>query len=389
MSQYQFHLILRFFYQYSCDIFILFKKGKIHGYILKTDIESILSDLSAIHNAEDKLPMKQFENTENLIQIFHRYSILHENRKVIPSLDSNLQFSSFWPMDELIKSFESVPSVQEWKPENPAQAPRAHKKEEESAHKTLSIEIETSYSGWKKNSEKQIVKNKKPPKEAISSFENGTVEIKKKEDSNGTSNSEQQEKTTPSISFENSMALFTLETLPIPMLAVDKKGNVIFHNEEWETIYKTIKNQHSIVDLLNKTKDEMARLAYEGSFQKNSIITNIVFDKDDISYQMQSKSIIGHSSLTSPGYLFWIEKVIVKKADQPLLRENIEESNELKSGNKGGYLGSTLPEILEKEEKKVLSWAYEEAGKSFSNAAMLLGIPRQTFTYRYKKYFSS
>ncbi len=49
------------------------------------------------------------------------------------------------------------------------------------------------------------------------------------------------------------------------------------------------------------------------------------------------------------------------------------------------FSGRTLPEILAAEEARAMAWAMREANENQSDAALLLGIPRQTFNYRYRK----
>ena len=44
-----------------------------------------------------------------------------------------------------------------------------------------------------------------------------------------------------------------------------------------------------------------------------------------------------------------------------------------------------MPEILAAEEARAMAWAMAEANDNQSDAALLLGIPRQTFNYRYRK----
>ena len=49
------------------------------------------------------------------------------------------------------------------------------------------------------------------------------------------------------------------------------------------------------------------------------------------------------------------------------------------------FSGKTLPDILAAEEARAMAWAMAEANGNQSDAALLLGIPRQTFNYRYRK----
>ena len=74
------------------------------------------------------------------------------------------------------------------------------------------------------------------------------------------------------------------------------------------------------------------------------------------------------------GYLFWLEPAPLDNHQYPGTEKNAAT-----------YSGRTLPEILEDEERRALIWAMEQAGGNQSNAAMLLGIPRQTFSYKWKK----
>ncbi len=374
MTQYDFHIILRFFYRYSTDMLILFQSGKILGYLLKGDVEEILSDLSISQASMDEIPHKPFSGTTELIHLFEKYAVEVEGKKVVPSLNSRMEFSSLWELGDLIKSFEAVPSVKEWKPPLASERFQSRIGTVESPspqERILEISVDTSYRNWKmeKNphhvestiSEKKLLQEEKIPESADNLPED----------------------------FERNVSIYTLEALPVPMLAVTKKGDIIFQNQEWKNLFDVLKSRYSIRGLLEKSKDEMARMAYEGTFDRESIVPVLTMKEHIINCRPIISATLGRSY----GYLFWMEKRSpVSGKDHSPEHKNplpMDSGKEDSPPQAKKYLGFTLNEILEEEERKVLLWAFEEASGNFSNAAMLLGIPRQTFTYRYNKYFRS
>jgi len=178
------------------------------------------------------------------------------------------------------------------------------------------------------------------------------------------------------------LAVLTLETLPLPMVAIDTAGSVIFYNKDWEDDYASrVDNEF----LLDEAKSLMAKKALAGSLEvKKTLDLPNILPKKLVRMKAMRSEVLNDNNvpvMRTIGYLFWIDDSKVALIDSHS-REEITTFSEDKQ-----YLGSTLPDILAEEEKKAISWAMNESDNNITNAAMLLGIPRQTLSYKYHKLF--
>lgn len=200
-------------------------------------------------------------------------------------------------------------------------------------------------------------------------------------------------------SLQLQLLTLSMEALPIPMLSCSTTGEELFLNSDWDFFrkQKTVLLQTSA--LLENAKQKMIELARQDKLDIHAPMEIENFS----AYNTHSKKFSLYKIFLRPmriptqdeqketgktiGYLFYI------------LPDNAREQEETRAASKNNsvenkkkkeaFLGRTLPDILGEKEKEVLLWAYHEAGENQSNAAMLLGIPRQTYAYKFRKYFAS
>lgn len=182
------------------------------------------------------------------------------------------------------------------------------------------------------------------------------------------------------------LGLLTIEALAIPLLAVDNNAEQLFVNYDWLELEKKHGNLLEAGYLHRTVRELMADKAIAGTlsatetFELNKIVPGYTIKVRTIRNFDESEKKIPKAL----GYLFWIEK----KFELPERKQEKENSFMFNpSTGKKNYNGKTLPQVIEEEEKRVIQWAMEQADGNQSNAAMLVGIPRQTFSYKYNKYF--
>lgn len=193
-------------------------------------------------------------------------------------------------------------------------------------------------------------------------------------------------------SLNGQLAIMTMEALPIPMLACDTRGEELFLNQDWQLFLKQKKDKLKTPILLEQAKKIMVRLAKANTLDSENamVVENFsaysVAEKKFLPYNVFLKAIrmqISASEQKTIGYLFYI----VRDAQEKENVSAVGKQEALAAKDSASYSGKTLPEIIKEKEKDVLLWAYHQAGENQSNAAMLLGIPRQTFSYKFNKYF--
>jgi len=195
---------------------------------------------------------------------------------------------------------------------------------------------------------------------------------------------------------KSKLSVLTLQTLPHALLALDKEGQELFLNEDWFNLRKTYGDSLNSKPLLSSAKDTLAeRVLHQNedefsTFEVKKDIKDFVIFCRPIK---EIKEINGDTIIKTVGYLFWGEKVKktnyskqIEKMD--ILRSKIESNYSTLSQSFRGssFEGKTLPDILGEHEKKVLLWALEQTDGNKTDAAMIIGIPRQTFSYRLNKY---
>ncbi len=169
------------------------------------------------------------------------------------------------------------------------------------------------------------------------------------------------------------LAINTLAALDLPLMACDGVGSEIFHNRAFAEIRMRDAINLKSEDLVLRAKDAITESALKGELD---IEKAVKIKAGPRGYDVLCKAIRNFDDPTSRavGYIFWL---IPHVLPGPQLYTTDSAT--------GDYAGKTLPEILAAEESKAMAWAMREADGNQSDAALLLGIPRQTFNYRYRK----
>lgn len=172
------------------------------------------------------------------------------------------------------------------------------------------------------------------------------------------------------------MAVNTLAALDIPLLACHGSGTEIFHNRAFQDIRLRDAIHLKSEDLVMRAKDAIAESALKGELDIDKAVK---LKQAPRGYACYCKAIRDYENPASRafGYIFWLVPATPVPAKTTALYSVAEGSAE--------FTGKTLPEILAAEEARAMAWAMTEANGNQSDAALLLGIPRQTFNYRYRK----
>ena len=172
------------------------------------------------------------------------------------------------------------------------------------------------------------------------------------------------------------MAINTLAALDIPLLACHGSGTEIFHNRAFQDIRLRDAMHLKTEDLVARAKDAIAESALKGDLDIDKAVR---LRQAPRGYECFCKAIRDYENPSSRafGYIFWLVPAAPVPAEATALYSAAEGSAE--------FTGKTLPDILAAEEARAMAWAMAEANGNQSDAALLLGIPRQTFNYRYRK----
>ncbi|RME90819.1 MAG: hypothetical protein D6767_06260 [Candidatus Hydrogenedentota bacterium] len=395
-SEEQVRALLRLFIQLQADLFFIVQQGNLIGYLQREDLTSLLSDLSVLNNPQIPIPLQQVPSEEILLELFEKRSIEHMGKTVIPVINSRWELTGYWTRSETIQNYASVKlpkpwypaQVEEWKPKETA-LPSDESLESSNADSALEP---VSYSSTPDTKEKLKIHIKVPPLKTTKNHKNETHKIvtlnpsfKKetiKEETNPSTAKQDtvQEKKKPLWKLEiekGKLAIFTLEALTIPIAAIDRQGLELFVNEEWQKLRKLHEKELSPSALNESMKQVIAKEAMHGSLDVDSYwVIPVYIDH----YEIRSRRIRDESD-TIIGYIFWaIEKAQPSNTMPIISNEAFDLLNE-------EYEGKNFQEIIQNEEKKLLLWAYRKAGHNFTEAAKLVGMPRQTFSYKFHKYF--
>lgn len=312
---------------------------RVAGIIWKDDVEEKMSDLS-VTNVVQRPPVVKISGLDQLIELYQAEGVKVENEKVLPVVDEQGGFVGLWNRAQLVRVWERMPEVKKWAP--PA----------------VSISVpEMAEAGIKAMSAKRVM-----PKHIAGKAEQQRAKLHQEE-----------------------ISVLALEALPIPLLAVDTSGNVLFYNQDWRA---TVKLDVSLV--MKTARSVMADRAFSGDIGVDSI-----FDLDGLAenvlIKMKAMTVTSKDNVgreRAMGYLFWVEEGESFGASEAESKrsERVAAFDEFDTKR---FQGRTFHEIMIEEEKRVLAWAMDETGDNQSNAAMLLGLPRQTFSYRYKKLFKN
>lgn len=182
------------------------------------------------------------------------------------------------------------------------------------------------------------------------------------------------------------MAINTLAALDIPLLACHGSGSEIFHNRSFQDVRLRDAMHLKTEDLVLRAKDAIAESALKGDLDIDKAVK---LKQAPRGYACYCKAIRDYENPSSRafGYIFWLTPTSPPSPLSTAWRGGEEAGTALYSAAEGSaeFTGKTLPEILAAEETRAMAWAMAEANGNQSDAALLLGIPRQTFNYRYRK----
>lgn len=422
------NLLMRLFFRYNCQLVLVLEKQQL-VLVEKNDINILMSDLTNFRNAT-KLPSKEIHSLEQLLQVYGQSGMLLNQKPVIALVNENIDLIAQLGKEEVIRLWDQLQELKK------TQQSERFKHESQTEEQNIPIEQnktenESFASYWQRRkkeqtSDAQVKKSHSRHQDSIQNIQRENIrkssEKNKEESKEQTKETNQQEnkkkkeeddstivfqkpqqsrplpksvafssprpniKTEPPEKFldQGRLAIITMEALPLPMLACDTLGNELFFNHDWDFFYrqkKEILNKHV---LLEEAKAIMVKKAKEGSLNAQTPLWIEKFsaynavEKRFIGYDVFLKAIrldTDEGQEKTIGYLFYI-------LPQLNAKQEVHDTKDQQS-----YLGRTLPEIVAEEEKKALRWAYLQAGENQSNAAMLLGIPRQTYSYKFNKYF--
>lgn len=164
----------------------------------------------------------------------------------------------------------------------------------------------------------------------------------------------------------------TLEAISIPLIALDLDGDSLFFNDEWVKLRAKYPGRLDNLLILAAVKEMIMERALDGGLENDETL--------NLRGLLRSRLIKArpirpeNNDLPPAGYLFWLEPSPLGEVPLNSARKSL-----------GNFSGRTLPDILAEEERRAIVWALEQAGGNQSNAALLLGIPRQTFAYKLKR----
>ncbi|MDH4199536.1 MAG: hypothetical protein OEV66_04065 [Spirochaetia bacterium] len=362
MENNPYRALMRIFFQFQASAVLYLEENTIAGIIEKKTIEELMSDLSQ-SRINMSLPVKRFSSSGESIEALISQGAMLENQQAIPVVDHNINYVGLWTRADILKSISSTnihpksADLSENMPEKSKVKDDA-KKEENLEQPRPEVKISTMAES-NSNSANKI-------REANAEKDNSEDEI---------------------LIDSNYITIKTLEALPIPMVALDTRGEVLFYNKDWVNLQKKFKDSLGVSGLMRISRDLMAKLAFEGILQIDSVLELPGSPKG---YQIKMKSILGDAKNQSKvfGYVFWAEIVPEQSAHPGAIGTKHASFDTEKHSPDIEYSGKTLVELLHDEERKIMQWAMAQTGDNQSNAAMLLGIPRQTFSYRYHKLFS-
>ena len=400
--------VLRVFYEYSAELVLYIEEGKVKGVISKPDIEYAMSDIEYTHSEINTIPVRQVNDLELLIELHQKFAVnAYEKTGVLPVVNKKKDFVGLWSRTELIQAHQPISEVKTWSP------PKVSKKiddlnDEKTKNVKPSIGIEIDKPDEQllaTETESQALLDKDPRE-----FEDTNTQAEQSEPEPEPAqenqskpvevNIQQPEKTVAGVEEDATpkwkaqiehgvLAILTIETLPLPLLAADPNGKELFFNTDWRELNKAHLSALGTQYLINFAKERMAQLALDGALDvKDTIELDVLPDNNIVKMRVIRKDT------KAIGYLFWIMQRAQKPEKAQTLgdikvqaltkKDRVSIENEAKSS---GFLGRTLPDIVSQEEKRAILWALKQSGGNRSNAAMLLGIPRQTFSYKMQKYF--
>lgn len=411
MEEQSLRSLLRAFFQLQTNTFFLTRKGRLIGYIHRSDLIEILSDLSVLQEDSLEVDIRDLTSEEEALGVFESEAIEQNNKKVMPVVNASWELTGFLTRAEVLQNFAAIQTPKEWNP--PVVKVQASKGDEPAVKQTLrkivaEIEEESTAKAPTATAASPVIRIHVPgsktdsaalPREQAAPLSEERPTLKESQASkkeapqqeaskaiSGAATDEEIEErhvVKPAWKVEvakGKLAIHTLEAIALPLLALDTEGNELFLNEEWIKLQRVYGAALSSPELMEQTRQAVAKDAIRGTLNVDKVWRLHVPLKDKNLFVRRirdEKNII-------IGYLFWAPEapVEINSALPKVSPAAIDMLSEK-------YEGKSFQEVIQAEEKKLLLWAYQESGESMTNAAALLGMPRQTFSYKFHKYFKT
>ncbi len=366
------HRLMRTFMEYKTDVLPVVERGRIVGQI---DRLALIEALSEIKAEGALLTMKPAESSEELLRR------LDESRSNgIATVNRQFEFNAVWGRAEILQAQGKIPQVKIWSPT----APPA---EREPEHKNEDVSLKRAFAPASVHAAPAAETEAPTPtitivRESPPVFRQPAPPAAPVATPSGRNDRAISESLHREIE-RGRLAINTLAALDLPLMACDGAGNEMFHNRSFADIRLRDAINLSSTDLIQRAKDAITESAMKGELDIERAVT---LKAGPRGYQVFCKAIRDYDNPASRavGYIFWLQP---REAVKPLEMPAVGGESALYMASEGAaeYAGKTLPEILNAEEARVLAWAMREANGNQSDAALLLGIPRQTFNYRYRK----
>lgn len=393
---------MRLFMEHKTDVLPVVERGRIVGQL---DRLALVEALSEIRPEGYTLTIQEAESADELLR-----RLDHEGAAGLATINRNFEFNAVWGRAEILQAQGKIPQVKIWQPPTtegvglavaPASAAEAVVAEQvtrqqpvipPAARETRLAEMPQSVKSVVKSSpvEKPLTSPSEPAATISIVREMPLDKISPSGKSLGASppSSEAYRGVAENLhrEIENGrMAINTLAALDIPLLACHGSGTEIFHNRAFQDIRLRDAMHLKTEDLVARAKDAIAESAMKGDLDIDKAVK---LRQAPRGYECFCKAIRDYENPSSRafGYIFWLVPT-----PPPLHMVERGPGGEVGTALYAGFEGSaefsgkTLPDILAAEEARAMAWAMAEANGNQSDAALLLGIPRQTFNYRYRK----
>lgn len=356
---------MRLFMEHKTDVLPVVERGRIVGEI---DRLAIMEALSEIRPEGYMLAMKPPESADEFLRRLDA-----AGSDTLATINRNFEFNAVWGRAEILQAQGKIPQVKIWSPPAEPEPVKATFRTAEAPVADAAREAPTF----------TIVRETPtpPPNPLPTNVERGTVSPRHD------APPVQRVETRPVA--ENlhrdiergRLAINTLAALDLPLMACDGAGNEIFHNRAFAEIRLRDALNLKSEDIVTRAKDAITDSALKGELDIDKAVK---LKAGPRGYDIFCKAIRNFDDPASRavGYIFWLAAAEGRKPTGAWMQGG-EAINAADAA--GDYAGKTLPEILAVEEAKAMAWAMREADGNQSDAALLLGIPRQTFNYRYRK----
>ncbi|MFO1470875.1 MAG: helix-turn-helix domain-containing protein [Turneriella sp.] len=380
------HRLMRLFMEHKTDVLPVVERGRIVGQL---DRLALVEALSEIRPEGYTLTVQEAESADELLRRLDQ-----EGASGLATINRNFEFNAVWGRAEILQAQGKIPQVKIWQPptkdgvglteprRTATDAAEAAVAEQAATHQPV---IAPAAREIRLAEIPQLVKSAVKPAQAespLASPPEAAATISIVRELPAAPAAAPKIETRPIAEnlhreIENGrMAINTLAALDIPLLACHGSGSEIFHNRAFQDIRLRDAMHLKTEDLVARAKDAIAESALKGDLDIDKAVR---LGQAPRGYECYCKAIRDYENPTSRafGYIFWLVPAAPAASEATALYSATEGSAE--------FTGKTLPDILAAEEARAMAWAMAEANGNQSDAALLLGIPRQTFNYRFRK----